>query len=577
MNTKVKYISVLAVAAFGAATVASAQSAMDAYTLSQTQLRGTARFLSMGGAFGALGGDLSTLNQNPAGIGVYRSSEIGATLDIDFQRSTLQNTGNPQGDYTDTQTRAACNNFGYVGTAALSSSVMPYFQWGVTYNRVNSFERAYRGYFPKLDTSWTNYVASVSGGNAAADLWGNDDYDPFFQSDVPWISALAFNSYLISENPGYNPNEDYPQYLGLYQNGSEANADIQVREKGYVDEYSINLGGNFANMVYWGLGFGITDLSFTRWSYYSEQVSDARVPSEVDPSTQQPLGHTTGAAEWGIENYQQMSGTGFNVKFGLIFKPINELRLGLAVHTPTWYALNFSQSAWTDYDLWWIDRYMVDGQQYADEVHTSNYSGQPYSTDNPYASTGDGYFSRHMKTPWRLMASAAGVIGGRFILSADYVYEAYPSMTFSNDYGEMLDVTNDVKQYYQPSHELRLGAEFRVTPRFSVRAGYNYKSTGAKQTARDGFDYVYTTGTQTLYTFDGDRQNVSCGLGYRFGGFYIDAAYIHSTQTNTWSAFTAFPRSANAEYALDGSAVSGPRAKLRDTRNHLVLTLGYKF
>ena len=62
--------------------MASAQSAIDAYQISQQDLRGTARFMSMGGAFGALGGDLSSLSQNPAGIGVYRSNEIGFTLDL---------------------------------------------------------------------------------------------------------------------------------------------------------------------------------------------------------------------------------------------------------------------------------------------------------------------------------------------------------------------------------------------------------------------------------------------------------------------------------------------------------------
>ena len=65
--------------------LASAQSTVDAYTLSQTEPRGTARFMSMGGAFTALGGDLSSLGQNPAGVGVYRGSDIGATLDIDFR------------------------------------------------------------------------------------------------------------------------------------------------------------------------------------------------------------------------------------------------------------------------------------------------------------------------------------------------------------------------------------------------------------------------------------------------------------------------------------------------------------
>ncbi|MDE5773632.1 MAG: hypothetical protein K2H86_04155, partial [Muribaculaceae bacterium] len=66
---------------------ALAQSAVDAYRIAQPDMKGTARFMSMGGAFGALGGDLSTLSQNPAGIGVYRNSEVGFTLDLDCQNS----------------------------------------------------------------------------------------------------------------------------------------------------------------------------------------------------------------------------------------------------------------------------------------------------------------------------------------------------------------------------------------------------------------------------------------------------------------------------------------------------------
>ena len=97
--------------------VIMAQGATDLYQLSQTELRGTARFMSMGGAFGALGGDLSTLNQNPAGIGVYRGSEIGVTLDIDIQGSKF--TPNQGQSSTMSQTKVACNDFGYVGTTQL--------------------------------------------------------------------------------------------------------------------------------------------------------------------------------------------------------------------------------------------------------------------------------------------------------------------------------------------------------------------------------------------------------------------------------------------------------------------------
>ncbi len=536
---------------------AVAQGATDAFTLSQNELRGTARYLSMGGAFGALGGDLSTLNQNPAGIGVYRSSEISATLDVDAQRFTMRGTGSDS--YTHKQTRAACNNFGYVGAMQTGSDLMPYFQWGATYNRVNSFERYYRGYFPKINTSWSNYVATLSEGYTPQELLGTSSYDPFFNSNVPWISALAYNTMLINAAP--TPAGSNQQYVGLFQSGSIGDAQVEVREKGYVDEYSINFGGNFANIVYWGLGFGITDLSYTQWSYYDEQISNARVPNADDS------GLTNGAAEWGIENYQNVTGSGFNVKFGLIFKPVNEFRLGLAVHTPTWYNLNFVSNAWVDYGIGQIES---DG----------HYTFDSYVDVNDYATTQEGYWTRKLKTPWRLMASAAGVIGGRFILSADYVYEAYPSMTVSDSYGEFEEITGDIKQYYQAAHELRLGAEFRVTPALSLRAGYGFKTTAAKEDAREGDDYIYTSGTQSIYEFAGNRRNFSLGVGYRFSSsFYVDLAYVHTTQANEWSAFSPSPRAYNGEalYELAANAAYGPRAQVVDTHNRFVLTLGCKF
>lgn len=529
----------------------SAQSAMDAFTASESQLRGTARYVSMGGAFGALGADLSTLNQNPAGLGVYRSSEFGATLDIDFHNTQMTNTGSDPQRHA--QTSAACNNFGYAGAMRLNSSLMPYFAWGATYNRLNSFNRKYSGYFPTINTSWSNYVASFSGDYSKQELWGTENYDPFFDSNVPWISALAYNTFLI--NP--NPSGDGQRYLGLFQNGSYGDASIEVREQGYIDEYSINFGGNFANMVYWGIGLGIRDINYRLSSYYDEIIENARVPrsSESDALT-------TGTAEWGIENVQQVSGSGFNLKLGVIFKPVNEFRLGLAVHTPTWYNLTYETNAWVNYGIGKIES---DGY----------YTFDSMVDDNPYATTQNGYWDMKFKSPWRLMVSAAGVVGGRFILSADYVYEAYPNMSFSDSYGTLDDISNDIKQYYKPANELRLGAEFRITPTWSVRAGYNYRSSAAKEEALTGRDYLYTTGTQSMAEFKNDRNSISLGLGFRTGGFYLDAAYVYTTQNSDWYAYSSFP-AANT-YQLLSNAPATPHGLIQNRHNNLVLSAGFKF
>ena len=199
--------------------------------------------------------------------------------------------------------------------------------------------------------------------------------------------------------------------------------------------------------------------------------------------------------------------------------------------------------------------------------------------DNDYATTTEGYWSRKFTSPWKLMASGAGVIAGRFILSADYVYEAYPEMSFSDRYGKFDEIAGDVKQYYKAAHEARVGAEFRVTPAFSVRAGYAWKSSAAQEAAKQGRNYIYTSGTQSLYEFDNDRHNITAGLGYRYGGFYIDFAYVYTRKTSEWSAFSPTPRAHNGDsmYELDSSAAYGPNAQIVNVNNRFVLTLGCKF
>ncbi len=127
--TTPRFIAIASILALGVAT-ASAQSAVDAYSLSRNDFKGTARFMSMGGAFGALGGDISTLNQNPGGIGIYRSNDVGITLDLDLQHSST-NTGGLK--MTDNQTKFHVNNFGYIGAINTGSDVIPFLNFGASY------------------------------------------------------------------------------------------------------------------------------------------------------------------------------------------------------------------------------------------------------------------------------------------------------------------------------------------------------------------------------------------------------------------------------------------------------------
>lgn len=546
-----------------------AQTAVDAYSISQSDLRGSARFMSMGGAFTALGGDISTLNQNPAGIGVYRSSDLSVTLDIDMMSSKASAAGMSS---TVNKTHVNCNSFGYVGAINLGSgSVMPFFNWGASYSRVASFDRRFNGSFGNLGTSYTNLVADFTTNNGIipAQMRPENNYNPYqdyYTSPTgqnfpyaPWSSILLFNSY------GINPVSDGANsYMGLYDyDKSVATGNFSVEEKGHIDEYDINFGGNIQNIVYWGLGFGITDIDYKSRTYYSEYITNANVPSS-DGSTYTPGGE----ADFGLENYKRIYGSGFNVKAGVILKPINEFRLGFAVHTPTWYNLTYQGSAVADFTY--------NSSTYP---QGKNYQGSTI-TDEGYLDE----FDWKLQSPWRLMVGAAGVLGGRAIISADYEYRGTQSMRVKDyDGNEWGDVTEDIKTYYKGTNILRLGAEYRVTPGFSVRAGYSYESSPVAQEVMDGHfsngeaTYVYTSGpddTETLpsFTLDKTTQYITCGLGYRYKNFYADAAFVHRTRKSKYQAFTNYNETADPHLF-----VLAPSAEISSNDNSIVLTVGFRF
>lgn len=536
----------------------AAQSAVDAFQLSQPDFKGTARFMSMGGAFGALGGDLSTLNQNPGGIGVYRSSEVGVTMDIDIQSVKGQAQGVSS---KETQTKVYCNNFGYVGTARLDNTFMPTFSWGISYSRAKSFDRVYSGSISNMGgASLSNYVArSMNDMGITDEDLGTipDQYDPYYDpmpgtrdSYAPWLGVLSYDSFLIS--PDSNG-----RFEGLVSDVTVAGASpaygsssVFTREQGYVDEYSINFGGNFVNMVSWGIGFGIHDINFTSDSYYDESWGNATIPvPRTDNDGNEYYGTGTGDAYFDMYNHLHTWGTGFNMKLGIIVKPINEFRVGLAVHTPTWYS--------------------VTSEYYADMDYKYS-SGVVPDPREPLPGTPYGSNSFNFKSPWRLIASAAGVIGGRGIISMDYEYRGYDNMSISDSYGPYEDTNNDIKSYYKGTNTLRIGAEYRVTPSFSLRAGYNWTSSPVEQQAKNNGEIIYTAGTRPSYTFDNTTQYITCGLGYRYKGFYADAAYVHKHRTSTWHAFSP---------VVNQSALieSSPELQLTDNNNSIVLSIGFKF
>lgn len=514
----------------GASLMASAQGTFDVLKMSETQLNGTSRYMSMAGAFGALGGDVSAISQNPGGIGVYRKSDISVTMNLNFLSSKT-----PGGDKL-TNTKFWFNNVGYVGSMKIDSDFFKYFNWGFSFNRINSFQRRYQGGY-NVNNSLTNKIAqNLTNGNWTEEDLSVDNYSGniYYDSNAPWLGILAYQSYLL------NPNSD-GSLQGLATNGTTGSANYYVDEKGHTDEYNITLGGNFKNTVYWGINFGITDLDFDSYQYYGEDLDNAMIYDYRfnDGST------TLGYAGYDFQSYQETRGTGYNFKMGVIVRPINQLRIGAAFHTPTYYDMKDLYKVQSGFDL------QVNGD---DNLFQGN------------TETGEeGYYDEYrytIKTPWRFIGSLAVVPSSKGMISMDYEYVGANTMRCGDEGGHnYADTEQKIKDQLQASHILRVGAEYRATQNLSLRAGYSYQTSPVKDAVKGvSNNNVDVVSSNYMYQYDKSNQYITCGLGYRYKSFYADAAYVHQTRT---SQYHAYPGEQGEE--------------VKDNKNKIALTIGFRF
>lgn len=529
-----------------APTMITAQTAVDAYSLSQTELKGTARYMSMAGAYGALGGDLSSIGQNPGGIGVYRSSDVGITLSLDLQ--STQANGNDAIGKTN-QTKFNCNNFGYVGTFKLDSETMPYFNFGFSYNRPVSYNRRYKGHISNLNGSLSNYIANKTNSYGYTDYdlafeydkHNNVVYDPYIDSNAPWLSIMAYNSFIMNPT-SINVDGDGTNFVGLMNANTYGFGEFEVIEEGGVNEFAVNLGGNVSNMLFWGAAFGVSSLDMSKYTYYGESLTDATVMGN-----DKGVLDKNGFASFGLENWVSTKGDGMNLKFGVIVKPINEIRIGAAFHTPTYWSLNDQAYSTISYETSNLQgNYVLEGLEeanagYVDEV---NY---------------------RILTPWKFNVCLATVLGGRAIVSAEYERVAYNDMSIEyedgyGDYYEVPEVSESIKDYYKAMDIYRIGAEYRLSSALSLRLGYSYQGSPVNKEALNGRYNVITAGTVTSYVFDKSTQYVTGGLGYRNGGFYTDLAYVHKTRESEYHSY----------------AETQP-ITIKDKNSQVVWSIGYRF
>ena len=509
-------------------SAAFSQGEVEALKLSGSDLSGTARGMAMGGAFGALGGDLTGISINPAGIGVYRSSEVVGTLGLAQEKSEV-------GSVTRNKTQFAFDNIGFVGYFPLRSDAIPFLNFGFTYNNIKNFDKNIATPLGSPNSSLMDYMCYVSNsfndgkGVNSSLLDFNITNDPF-SSGAPWLSVFGFNGYLI------DPNQTPQGYEYTPLHNEAVNNSISLSEKGYVNSYDFTLGTMIANKLNIGVAFTVTDLYYRLTSRYSEEFSK---------------GDNAG---FDLHNYLKTDGAGVGAKIGIIYRPINSFRIGVSYHSPVWYNLTDTYSAEMAEDV---------------SAYLPNTDYEPARTNSDVY-----YLDYRLKTPDKWVFSLAGIFGNNFIASLDYEINNYGSMKLkgnSNDADPdaVYEYDNQfISEDYKTASTVRVGLEYRFTPQFSGRLGYAWMQNPYENDYYDGNVETKTVGSTTIYRIEGDKNYFTGGLGYRFNpNVYLDFALVYKTQKDKLYPYPSVP-----EINLDASPFSLSNKNIKG-----LLTLGYKF
>lgn len=544
-----KKITMIALAMF-TAVGAGAQTIYDATNIAQKELNGTARFVGMGGAMGALGGDISTIGTNPAGIGIYRSNDAMLTFGYSMTGTESNYVGNK---FETNKNRWSFDNAGFVIASKIGNHTpLRYVNFGFNYHKSKSFYKnmTMQGLMGSIDNQYVSQVRSMAQQATDAQNYVYNNYnqrlnweskDIYQDNDAGWLGAVGYQGSLLFENSQEGAPDFYDPYIP-----SEADAYFLSRERGGIDQYDFNISFNINDRFYFGVTLGAYDVDYNKYSLYDEMYAykwegDGQIYEEG----------------YSLESFNRIHGSGFDFKFGAIFRPIEDspLRIGLAVHTPTYYKLTYTTGALLTSDL-----YLPDEAGNESPVRT---------TVDTYSALGGRDMDSDFKlqTPWVFNASLGYTVGNNLALGAEYEYEDYSSMKFKYPEGdEMTWETRQADFNMKGVSTLRLGAEYKPIPAFSLRAGYNYSTAAYKKDAIKELP-SNSINTDTDFANSKSMNTFTLGIGYRFSSFYADLAYKFDTYKSDFYPF----------YNDINGLVTPPTTEVTNTRSKVLFTLGMRF
>ena len=446
----------------------------DALRFSQSMPAGSARIMGIGGTQWSLGGDVSNIAGNPAGLGFFRNSEASVTLGYSDWGVDTYYLGQ-KGQYN-------TSNFSLPNVSVvfanpkgdLERGAFKGGSFGISIQRIANFNTEYGFYSDEL------------GQTSIIDFYLQDAFGiPESQIESFGLTGLAYLTYQINpiafdENGNAIPNPDtYDSFVTGFPFQDE-----NITQEGSSSQMTFSYGANFNHKLFIGGSAGIRSLNFSSMKVYNEEFPDG------------PLINSTVAENLFI------NGAGFNLNLGLIYKPIDYVNLGFTFQTPTWYALNeeYEASMVANYDNYYFEE---------EDVNLGRVEA-----------LSDFILGRYnLNSPLRLGGGATFFLGKNGFISADVDWVDYSAARInSNDFDEGPD-NLAIRSYYTSTVNYRVGAEFRVNA-FRIRGGY----------AHFGDPYADSD-------FDRSTQQISGGLGFKMNNFSADFALVNQKYNGLYTSY----------------------------------------
>lgn len=479
-----------------------AQTDLDALRYSRLQVAGSGRTMGVGGAFGALGADFSVLSTNPAGIAKYRHSEVSITPNLKINETMTDFDGN---NITEAAPRFNVGNLGVVFSEVNENRASKWktVNFAIGTNRLANYDQRF-SYAGTASGSITARFVEQANGKTLDQL---SDFE----------EGLAYDAYLIDLVPGTDD-----QYFTDADSTDRVFRSQEFDAQGHYNEFVLSLGGNYMHRLYLGATVGIPFVRYNEYKLYSEEDIEGGIPNFNSMTFREQFLTT---------------GVGINLKVGAIYRVNQTLRLGLAAHTPTLLTLtdNFSNAITSSMDL--IGS--------TGEVETFAFDEE----------SDFGIYEYRLRTPWRLIGSAAAIIGKSGFITGELEYVDYGQAQFNfrsfNDadraYQQTLNAT--IANKYGAALNMRLGGEI-VLDNFRLRGGYAvYASPFEAGVARE--DAILTS--------------YSLGLGYHAKGVFVDFAWVRSGNSEEFVPYT----------------LNDPQSMIsvvnRINATQMVVTVGFKF